>query len=65
MGSIPPLLSFLLMGMGIIGMTCTPAYRDIGVAAPLLVLFWRLVQGFALAGDVGPCDYIEIGMRGA
>ena len=48
------LLSFLLMGLGIVGMACTPAYREIGVAAPLLVLFWRLVQGFALGGDVGP-----------
>ena len=48
------LLSFLLMGLGIVGMACTPAYRDIGVAAPVLVLFWRLVQGFALGGDVGP-----------
>jgi MFS family permease len=31
-----------------------PTYRQIGVAAPILVVICRLVQGFALGGEVGP-----------
>jgi len=47
-------LSFSLMGAAIVGVACTPSYASIGVAAPLLVLFFRLLQGFALGGEVGP-----------
>ncbi|WP_174292080.1 MFS transporter, partial [Sphingomonas bacterium] len=31
-----------------------PSYAAIGIAAPILVLLCRLVQGFALGGEVGP-----------
>jgi MFS family permease len=31
-----------------------PGYRQIGMAAPLLAVICRLVQGFALGGEVGP-----------
>jgi len=48
------MFSFALMGVSILGLALTPSYRSIGVAAPLLVLFWRLCQGFALGGEVGP-----------
>jgi MFS family permease len=47
-------LSFSLMGVAILGMVFTPPYAAIGVAAPLLILFFRLLQGFALGGEVGP-----------
>jgi MHS family citrate/tricarballylate:H+ symporter-like MFS transporter len=47
-------LTFLLMGIGVAGLCLTPSYAQIGVAAPLLVLVFRLVQGFALGGEVGP-----------
>ena len=48
------LTSFFLMGFGIAGVALTPGYARIGVAAPILVLLFRLVQGFALGGEVGP-----------
>jgi MFS family permease len=48
------MFSFALMGVSILGLALTPSYRVIGMAAPLLVLFWRLCQGFALGGEVGP-----------
>jgi MFS family permease len=48
------LISFFLMGIGIAGVALTPTYARIGVAAPILVLLFRLVQGFALGGEVGP-----------
>jgi MHS family citrate/tricarballylate:H+ symporter-like MFS transporter len=47
-------LSFSLMGLGLAGVTLTPSYANIGPAAPVCLLFWRLVQGFALGGEVGP-----------
>jgi len=48
------MLSFGLMGAGITGLALTPSYARIGVAAPILLLVFRLVQGFALGGEVGP-----------
>jgi MHS family citrate/tricarballylate:H+ symporter-like MFS transporter len=48
------MLSFVLMGVGIIGLVLTPSYASIGAAAPVLLLAFRLVQGFALGGEVGP-----------
>src|SRR5262245_34535599 len=48
------ILSFTLMGIGVIGLALTPSYAQIGIAAPILVIFFRLAQGFALGGEVGP-----------
>jgi len=41
-------------GVGLLGVVLTPSYASIGVAAPILLVFFRLVQGFALGGEVGP-----------
>jgi len=46
--------SFTLMGVAIVGLALTPSYASIGAAAPAIVLFFRLLQGFALGGEVGP-----------
>jgi MFS family permease len=46
--------SFALMGVGVLGVALTPSYATIGIAAPILVIVFRLVQGFALGGEVGP-----------
>jgi MHS family citrate/tricarballylate:H+ symporter-like MFS transporter len=48
------LISFLLMGAGMLGLALTPSYARIGIAAPILVVLFRLIQGFALGGEVGP-----------
>jgi MFS family permease len=48
------LVSFALIGIASLGVALTPSYTAIGVAAPALVIFWRLLQGFALGGEVGP-----------
>lgn len=48
------LVSFTLMGIGMVGLALTPSYRSIGIAAPLLVIGWRLLQGFSVGGEVGP-----------
>ena len=48
------LVSFTLMGLGILGLVLTPGYAAIGAAAPILLVICRLIQGFALGGEVGP-----------
>ncbi len=48
------LLSFSLMGVAIVGLALTPSFAQIGIAAPVLVVLFRLLQGFALGGEVGP-----------
>jgi MFS family permease len=50
------LLSFWLAGVSIVGLALTPSYASIGLAAPALVVIFRLVQGFALGGEVGPAS---------
>jgi metabolite-proton symporter len=46
-------ISLLLMGCSTFAMGLLPTYATIGVAAPLLLTFLRLVQGFALGGEWG------------
>ena len=48
------ILSFTLMGIAIAGLALTPSYALIGMAAPVLAVLFRLIQGFALGGEVGP-----------
>jgi len=48
------LLSFWLMGIAMLGLPLVPSYAAIGIAAPILVIAFRLLQGFALGGEVGP-----------
>ncbi len=48
------LISFALMAVGLLGLAVTPSYAQIGLAAPALVVIFRLIQGFALGGEVGP-----------
>ena len=48
------ILTFALMGIAILGLSLTPSYSKIGIAAPILVIVFRMLQGFALGGEVGP-----------
>jgi MHS family citrate/tricarballylate:H+ symporter-like MFS transporter len=48
------LFSFGLMGVSVVGLALTPSYASIGWYAPLLAVVFRLLQGFALGGEVGP-----------
>jgi MFS family permease len=47
-------LSFSLMGGSVLFLALIPSYAAIGPAAPVLAVLARLVQGFALGGEVGP-----------
>src|SRR5271156_3375331 len=42
--------------VGMLVIALTPSYATIGPIAPILVVFARLVQGFALGGEVGPAS---------
>ncbi|OZM70273.1 MFS transporter [Amycolatopsis antarctica] len=46
-------ISLLMMGGATFLMGVLPTYQSVGVAAPLLLIFLRLVQGFALGGEWG------------
>lgn len=47
------LISIGLMGLGMTGLALTPSAAMIGPAAPVLAILFRLIQGFALGGEVG------------
>src|SRR5215204_6368130 len=47
------LLTLVLMGGSTFLIGLVPSYKVIGIAAPLLVLLLRLVQGLALGGEYG------------
>jgi MFS family permease len=48
------LLTIGLITVGTLGLALTPSYDSIGMAAPIIVVLCRLVQGLALGGEVGP-----------
>ncbi len=47
-------MTILMMaaGSGLVGIT--PSYHQIGIAAPIILLIARLLQGFSTGGEVGP-----------
>lgn len=45
--------SLLMMGIGTFAIGLLPTYAAIGLAAPLLLVFCRLLQGFAVGGEWG------------
>ena len=63
------LLTLVLMGGSTFLIGLVPSYKTIGIAAPLLVLVLRLIQGLALGGEYGGAatyvaEYAPVGKRG-
>ena len=63
------LLTLILMGGSTFLIGCVPNYASIGIAAPILVLLLRLLQGLALGGEYGGAatyvaEHAPIGKRG-
>jgi MFS family permease len=60
------MLSLILMGVGVLVLALTPPYAAIGAAAPVLVIAARLVQGFAMGGELGTATafLVEIAPQG-
>jgi MFS family permease len=46
-------LTLMLMALGSLVVALTPPYAQIGLAAPLILLVARLIQGFSAGGEVG------------
>lgn len=47
------ILTLCLMSIGICSIACVPRYATIGIIAPLLVVFGRLLQGFSAGMELG------------
>jgi MFS family permease len=45
-------LMLMSVGSGLVGLT--PSYAQIGIAAPIVLVVARLIQGFSCGGEVGP-----------
>jgi MHS family proline/betaine transporter-like MFS transporter len=46
-------LSILIMMIGTAMITFTPSYEQIGIAAPLVIILARMLQGFSTGGEFG------------
>ena len=46
-------VSIILMALGTAMLAFTPGYATLGIAAPILLVIGRLIQGFAAGGEVG------------
>jgi MFS family permease len=46
-------MTLLLMALATVGIGFSPTYDTIGLAAPMWLVFCRVVQGFALGGEYG------------
>lgn len=46
-------LSITIMASGSLIIACTPGYSTIGVLAPIILIFARLLQGLSLGGEYG------------
>lgn len=58
-------LSVLLMSFGSLLIAITPSYNSIGIAAPLLLLTARLLQGLSVGGEYGTAATYLSEMAGA
>jgi len=47
------MLCFIMIGCSIVVMALIPTYATIGLAAPILAVIARMVQGFSLGGEIG------------
>ncbi|WP_321911963.1 MFS transporter [Burkholderia cepacia] len=53
-------LAIALTMVGTLAMALMPSYASIGIAAPLLILLARLVQGFAVGGEFGSATALMV-----
>ncbi|NIE63113.1 MFS transporter [Burkholderia sp. Ax-1719] len=47
------LVTIIIMGISTVGVGCLPGYASIGIAAPIILISLRMLQGLALGGEYG------------
>ena len=62
-------MTMMIMGVGTLLIGCLPTYRQIGLAAPVLLVLLRVAQGIAVGGEWGGAilmsvEYAPRGKRG-
>ncbi|MDE2363429.1 MAG: MHS family MFS transporter [Hyphomicrobiales bacterium] len=63
------IVCMFLMGLSTMGVGLLPTYEQIGMAAPVLLVVLRLIQGFAVAGEISGAssmilEHAPFGRRG-
>jgi MFS family permease len=63
------LVCMFLMGFSTIGVGLLPTYDQVGILAPILLVIMRLIQGFAVAGEISGAssmtlEHAPFGRRG-
>ncbi|HLZ66836.1 MAG TPA: MFS transporter [Aliidongia sp.] len=63
------ILCMFLMGFATMGVGLLPTYQQVGVLAPVLLVILRLIQGFAVAGEISGAssmilEHAPFGRRG-
>ncbi|GHF65818.1 MFS family permease [Amycolatopsis bartoniae] len=53
-------LTLLLMGLCTVGVGCLPSYASIGVAAPVLLVVLRLLQGLSAGGEQASANSMSL-----
>jgi MFS family permease len=63
------LVCMFVMGLSTMGVGLLPTYQQVGILAPLLLVILRLIQGFAVAGEISGAssmilEHAPFGRRG-
>lgn len=53
-------LTLSLMALGVCMAGLAPTYAEIGIAAPVIMVLARLIQGFSAGGEVGPATTVML-----